>query len=304
MEFPIERPPSPVDRSSPSGLGIKHSDDDRTTAYAFAAKLYRELGKLCRAIVLFGSVAERDPRDLHDPHRDHNHGPVTPAGDIDILVVLDDVGVVLTDELITGYRVIGEQCARDVGGRIHITTVTFTTFWEYARVADPVMVNVLRTGLPLIDTGFFEPMQILLRQGRIRPTEESVWVYYLRAPQSLASSQGRLQQAVLDLYWACIDAAHAAVMAAGEVPTSPRHAADLLRSLYVERGLLEEQYAQTLEHFYQLGKDVMHRRVGAISAEYYDQLYAQAKAFVDRIRAFLPARHGSINHSDDKPGLI
>ena len=87
-------------------------------------------------------------------------------------------------------------------------------------------------------------------------------------------------------------------MAAGEVPTSPRHAADLLRTLYVERNLLEEQYAQTLEQFYQLGKDVMHRRVGAISAEYYDELYAKAKAFVDRIRVFLPTRHGD-QHSND-----
>jgi uncharacterized protein (UPF0332 family) len=269
-----------------------HTEDDRSTAYTFAAKLAKEIGRLARAIVLFGSVAEHDPRDLVRQAGQTMHANAHAPGDIDILVILDDVGIQLTDELMTGYRVIGERCARETSDRLHVTTVTFTTFWEYARAADPVMVNILRTGLPILDTGFFEPMQVLLRQGRIRPTDESVWVYYLRAPQSLTASHARLQQAVMDLYWACIDAAHAAVMAAGEVPTSPKHAADLLRTLYVEKGLLEEQYAHTVEKFYQLGKDVLHRRVGSISAEYYDALFIEAKAFVDRVRVFLPQRHG------------
>lgn len=267
MEFPIEH----------KRFASKHSEDDKAIAYKFAARIYKELDKLCRAIVLFGSVAENES----EKHRDR-------AGDIDILLVLDDVTVKLSDDIITGYRLITEQCIREVSPRIHVTSLKFTTFWEYLRVADPVVLNILRSGEALIDTGFFDPMQKLLHEGRIRPSTEAIWVYFLRAPQTLQNSQGHIMQASLDLYWAVIDAAHAAIMAAGETPPSPKHAAEMLRKIYVEKGLLEENYANSMDKFYMLSKDIMHRRVSVMSATYYDELYGEAKAFVDRMREFLP----------------
>jgi predicted nucleotidyltransferase/uncharacterized protein (UPF0332 family) len=278
MKFPIEKP----EQSSPfpGGVPTRHTQHDKDIALSFAAKIKQELGTLCRAVILFGSVAEGETRPVA-----HS---IDPSGDIDVMVVLDDVTVKLTDEIVTGYRIITENTVREVSPRIHVTTVNFTTFWEYVRSADPVIVNVLRSGHPIIDTGFVEPLQMLLRQGRIRPTEEAVWSYYLRAPQALQSSQMHLVQAVLDLYWACIDAAHAALMAANIIPRSPKDVAAQLRETYVFKGLLEESYAATMDELYALSKDITHRRVSSISADHYDQLYAQARSFVDRMRAFLP----------------
>ena len=266
MEFPIE----------PKRYASKHSKDDKAIAYKFAAAIYKELDKLCRAIVLFGSVTE----EAEESH--------SRAGDIDILLVLDDVTIQLSDEIITGYRLITEKCIRDVSPRIHVTSLKFTTFWEYLRVADPVVLNILRTGEALIDTGFVEPMQKLLHEGRIRPSTEAVWAYFLRAPQTLQNSQGHIMQASLDLYWAVIDAAHAALMAAGETPPGPKEAAGMLKRTYVDKGLLEQEYVETMDKFYQLSKDIAHRRISVMSAAYYDELYGEAKAFVDRMREFLP----------------
>lgn len=199
MEFPIK----------PNSYKSRHTDEERAVAYRFAASVAKELDKLCRAIVLFGSAAA--------PH-DHTH-PTNRPGDIDILIIVDDVSVQLTNEVITAYRLIVEKAVQDTSKRIHVTTVNFTAFWEYMRVADPVMVNVLRSGEALLDTGFFEPMQHLLREGRIRPTNEAIWAYYLRAPVTLQNSQWHVMQAAMDLYWACIDAAHAALMAGGHDST-------------------------------------------------------------------------------------
>jgi uncharacterized protein (UPF0332 family) len=276
MEFPVRQQKVPS----------RHSEEDKALAYRFSARAYKELDKLCKAIVLFGSVTQIQQQPVL--------ARTATPGDIDILIIIDDVSVQLSDEMLTAYRLITEQCIKDVSTRIHVTTVKFTTFWEYMRVADPVMLNVLRTGVALIDTGFFEPMQHLLREGRIRPSTEAIWAYYLRAPQTLQNSQGHIMQATLDLYWAVIDAAHAAIMAAGQTPPSPRSAAELLRKTYVEKGLLEEQYAQTMEQFYALSKDIMNRRVSHMSADYYDQLYSQAKAFVDRMKAFLPTEEPTL----------
>ena len=284
MDVPIRRPD--VTNPVPGVQPMRHTQPDRDIAMRFAAKLKQELGTICRAVILFGSVAEHETRPVP-----HSHDP---SGDIDIMVIIDDVSVQLSDDLVTGYRIITENTVRETSPRIHVTTITFTTFWEYVRAADPVIVNVLRSGHPIIDTGFFEPLQVLLRQGRIRPSEEAVWSYYLRAPQAIQSSQMHLIQAVLDLYWACIDSAHAALMAADIVPRSPKDVAGQLRITYVQKGLLEEGYAATMEQLYTLSKDITHRRVSFISAEHYDELFSQTKAFVDRMRAFLPGTNAPL----------
>jgi uncharacterized protein (UPF0332 family)/predicted nucleotidyltransferase len=279
MEFPLTKP-SHESTIVPGHVPHRPTDTDREIAYAFAARIKREMGTIIRAIILFGSVAEHETRPV----------PLTldPSGDIDLMIVLDDVSVQLTDELVTAYRLLAEKTLADISPRLHLTTVSFTTFWEYVRAADPVIVNVLRSGHPIIDTGFVEPLKVLLHQGRIRPTEEAVWNYYLRAPQALQSSQMHLIQAVYDLYWACIDAAHAALMAADVIPRAPKEVAHQLRETYVQKGVLEEHFAATMEGLYTLSKDITHRRVSTISAEHYDELYVQAKAFVDRMRSFLP----------------
>jgi len=109
-----------------------------------------------------------------------------------------------------------------------------TSFWEYIRNGDPIAINILRDGVALIDTGFFEPLQVLLRRGRIRPTQESIWLYFIRAPNTLHNSKWHILQATLDIYWACVDACHAALMKIGETPPTPEHVADLLEDKLVK----------------------------------------------------------------------
>ena len=269
MDFPIKKQEIPS----------KHSDEDRAVAMRFSAAIAKELDKLCRAIVLFGSVTKHEKLQKAQPDL---------TGDIDVCIVLDDVTIQLTDEIMMTYRIMVENVIRKTSTRIHVTTLTLSTYWEYMRVADPVLLNILRSGHILLDSGIIEPMQILLRQGRIKPSKEAVWAYYLRAPQTLQNSQWHIMQAALDLYWAVIDAAHAALMAADVTPPSPKEAAELLRHTYVNKGLLEEHYVKTMEQFYTLSKDIMHRRIATMSAEYYDELYGRAKEFVDRMKSFLP----------------
>ncbi|MFO8241301.1 MAG: hypothetical protein R6T90_09945, partial [Dissulfuribacterales bacterium] len=63
--------------------------------------------------------------------------------------------------MVEAYRVIVEKIISKTSERLHITTLKFTNFWEYIRGGDPVGLNMLRGGIPLIDSGFFEPMQQL-----------------------------------------------------------------------------------------------------------------------------------------------
>jgi uncharacterized protein (UPF0332 family)/predicted nucleotidyltransferase len=249
----------------------RYEKKDIETAYKFSAAIYREMGSYLRAIILFGSTARRDKT----------------SGDIDLLLILDDLSFELSQEFIQTYRIIVEKLVEKISKKIHITTLKYTAFWEYVRNGDPVAVNILRDGYPIIDTGFFEPLQALLYQGRIRPSAESIWTYYSRAPNTLNNSKWHISQGCLDLYWAVIDSAHAALMSIGEVPPTPSHVADMIEEKMVKTRLIEKKYSLTANKFYQLSRKILHREIKEVSGEEFDKLFLEAKDFVDRMRKFI-----------------
>ncbi|MGV8171550.1 MAG: nucleotidyltransferase domain-containing protein [Candidatus Woesearchaeota archaeon] len=269
MDFPIE---SNADRKI-SHLQ-KYQKEDIDIVYTFSKEVKKELGALLKGIILFGSTAR------HIGTNKNSH-------DIDIMLVVDDVSIKMTPELIQTYRILLEKIIIKVSKKIHITSLKFTNFWEYIRAGDPIAVNILRDGVAIYDTGFFEPLQLLLYQGRIRPSAESIQNYLMMAPKTLQNSRGHILQAVLDLYWAVIDAAHAAIMYVGEVPPSPAHAADMMEEKLVKPGLIEKKYLHTMRMFYNLGKSIMHGQVSDINGDQYDGYYREAYDFVMAMKKFI-----------------
>lgn len=267
MKFDIKK------RSNPNKA--KYSKDEYDLAAGFAKIAYKEFGSFIKAVVLFGSSARKDGE---------------AKADVDVLMIIDDVNVMISPELTDTYRIITEKIVADVSTKLHITTLRFTSFWEYIRVGDPIGINILRDGVSLIDTGFFDPMQILLYQGRIRPSLESIWVYYSRAPQTLHNSKWHIMQATLDLYWAVIDSSHAALMSIGEIPPSPGHVADLLEEKMVKKGFLNRKYVALMSNFYELAKKIMHREINEVTGRQYERYLKDAQEYVDVMRKFIEKR--------------
>lgn len=250
----------------------KYRKEILDTAYHFSAKVYKEIGgDYIKAIVLFGSSARKK----------------NITGDVDILLVLDDTKQVLDQNFMEAYKIIVGNLVQKISLRLHITTLKFTTLWEYMRSADPIAVNILRDGVALIDSGFFEPMQVLLYQGRIRPTHESIWAYFTKAPRTLFNSKFHVVQATLDLYWAVIDAAHAALMMIGTIPPSPEHVADMLNEKLIKPKHLPKRCESIMNNFYRLQKMISRKELGEIKGQEYDKYFAEASYFVDEIKAFL-----------------
>jgi uncharacterized protein (UPF0332 family) len=250
----------------------KYERFDVDLAYKFANEIYKELGSLVRGVILFGSSARKT---------------TTARSDIDILVIIDDTTISLGPEVVEGYRVIVNRTIVKVSTRLHITTLRFTSFWDYIRNGDPIGINMLRDGVAMIDSGFFEPLQLLLKKGKIRPTSESIWAYYVRAPNTLSNSKWHIIQATLDLYWAVIDSAHAALMKHGEIPPTPEHVADMLEHKLVRKNLLDHKYVMIMRRFYKLMKMIVHREVKEISGDEYDKYYIAAESFVNKMRDFI-----------------
>ena len=276
MEFKIEKRDNPNTRN--------FSKDDYELAKRFALELKKEIGELLKAVILFGSAARNPNQEIYER-------------DIDALIIVNDLTLVLNKETIIAYRVIVENVASKVSKRLHITTLRLTIFWEYVRNGDPVVVNMLRDGVPILDEGFFAPVQVLLEQGRIRPSQESIWAYFSKAPATVNNSKWHVMQAVLDLYWAVIDSSHAALMSLGVLPPTPEHVADLIDEKMVKAGLLEKKYAQTMRTFYSLSKQIMHREVRDISGAQYDRYLKEAQGYVATMQKFIEKREYTGQHT-------
>ncbi len=260
----------------------RYPTNDYQMADKFSQLLKKELGDFVKSIVLFGSAARAAEHKTKEKGL-HEH-------DIDVLTIVNDLTMVMSPEVVEAYRVITESTAAKVSKRLHITTMKLTSFWEYMRNGDPVAINMLRDGVPLHDVGIFEPMQLLLFQGRIRPTKESIWNYYARAPATLANAQWHVLQAALDLYWAVIDAAHAALMKMGEVPPSPNHVADLIHAKLVKPGHVAQRYADVMKFFYELSKKITHREVRDITGKQFDEYRELAQDFVNAMKKVIEGK--------------
>lgn len=255
-----------------------YDENDLKLTRELADALKKELNDLLKGVVLFGSAAR---------------GSNNKDSDIDVLLIINDLSIVFSQEVITSLRVIIENVASNIAAKFHITTMKLSELWDYVKQGDPIVVNILREGKSVFDEGFFLPLQTLLDQGKIRPTKEAVWAYYMRAPKTIKNAQWHLLQAIVDMYWAVIDASHAALMHIDVVPGAPHEVADLLEKHYAKKGLLDSRYVKTLRMFYDLAKDVGHHKLTKVSGAKIDTYLLQADDFVKRMKFLL-------NHNKEK----
>ncbi|RMF06996.1 hypothetical protein D6764_00900 [Candidatus Woesearchaeota archaeon] len=257
-------------------------------AYEYGKKAYKEFGQLIKGMVLFGSATRELDR------LDAQSTPGMGTGDIDILVILDDLTIQLTPDVLEAYKIISEKLVASTDKRLHITTLKFTTFWELIRNGDPVGINILREGHAIIDTGFFDPLQALLAQGRILPTSEAVHAYFAKAPRALHSARMHLLQGAVDMYWAVIDATQSAIMRVGEMPPNPKNAAEVVREKLIKPGFLPKKFSRTVDKFYKLAKGIIHREIKDVKGDDYHEYLREAQEYVDAVRKFLddyPRKH-------------
>lgn len=270
MEFRIEKRKRNVD--------IHYPKDEFDIARDFATRVYKEFGTFIKSLVLFGSITKKEK--------------LAKEADIDVLIIIDDVSVNLTRDMVETYRIIIEKILVNMkdGERLHIQSMRLSSFWEYVRAGDPVAINVLRYGMALIDTGVFDPLQALLDNGRIRPTRESIYNYFTMAPTSVSRSREHILSAMVDLYWASVDAAHAALMCLGEIPPSPDHIADMLDQRMVKKGLLKSRYSKIMRDNYDVFKQIIHRQVKSVEGREYDVYREKTVEFVNEMRKFIEKR--------------
>jgi len=218
---------------------------DREIALDFAEKVYKRIGSAIKSIVLFGSAAK---------------GSAMPQSDIDIVIIIDDSTIQWDDELIAWYREeLGKIIAQNKYLKeLHVNTVRLTTWWNEMMRGEPVVINIIRWGDPLIDFGgFFAPLKALLIQGHIKSTPEMIFITLGRAPAHMVKCKVSMVNALESIYWAFVDSSHAALIAAKASPPSPEHIPAMMRQYLVEKKLLKGGYVDWYRELYMFFHKVM-----------------------------------------------
>ena len=224
-------------------LQIKRETD---IAMDFATKVYQKFNKIVKSIVLFGSTTKQT---------------ASSSSDIDIIIIIDDVSINWDQELIAWYRQeLGKILkANPYQKEIHINTIKLSTWWEDLMRGDPVVINVIRNGEAMIDlAGFFEPFKFLLIKGKIKSTPESIYSCLQRAPIHIARSKASELNAIEGLFWAMVDSAHAALIAAGVSPASPEHVPIDLKENFADKGKIKMKYVVWYRDLLVLHKKIVH----------------------------------------------
>ena len=241
---------------------------DYDIAYDFATKTYQKFREVVKSIVLFGSTAKETQKT---------------KSDIDIIIIVDDATIQWTQELVAWYR---QELSKLTSSlrypkKLHINTVTLSTFWKELLVGEPVVINVIRYGIPLIDFGgFFESLKVLLARGQIKPSNEAIYNALRRAPFHMSRSKMHILGAIDALYWAMVDSAHAALMAAKQVPPSPEHVPSLLTNIFVKKGMLKDKFVDWYREMYGTAHLISHGEMETISAKNLELYRERADRFI------------------------
>lgn len=258
----------------------KYPQTDYEIALRYSSKAYKEFNKLIKGIMLFGSSARQNNISENNNKKNKPH-------DIDVLMLVDDITIKLSEEVINAYRIISGNIVKDVSERLHITTLPFSNFWDMVRKGDPIIINILRDGVPLLDYGFLEPIQYLLSQGQIRPTTESMWNYFTRAPASIENAKWHIMQGMVDLYWAAIDSSHAALIKRNIVPPNPTHVPALLRKEFLKTKELTPKDISLVEDLYKISKQITKRELQEVKAIDFHKYLEMTKEYVQKVEEIL-----------------
>ncbi len=271
------------DKSKSKNKNIKEDKEFYETlkrlevAQKFSKKLYLEFKDFIKAIVFFGSSSRED--------FDEN-------SDIDILVIVDDVSLNLNKEAVEVYRLTVNRLILDTDKRLHVTTLKLSTFWDLLKVGDPVVLNILREGVSIIDSGFFDPFKMLLEKGKIRPSPEAISNYALKSYKSLYNSKFFINRAIIDLYWAVIDASHSFLMFEGFIPNNPEEVSEQIKEVlskkeYKNKLKINIRELDFIKDLFSLYKKVMRNNNFFVSGKVFDEYYKKSDRYCKKIYSYL-----------------
>jgi predicted nucleotidyltransferase len=236
----------------------------------FANEVRKKYGDLIKSVMIFGSAAR---------------GKLKPGSDIDVWVVLDDTSTKSSEEFerITAHLYLIARELKD----IHIQTTPLTQFWQWIRIGSPELINFLRYGLPIYDTGFIKPVQRMLQSGLIPPSKETIRLKAAAATARLKKIGLDLKSMIFDLRYSVLDICQAVAMHFYKEQPDAAAMPGIFKKLMEEKGL-EAEWIEKFERLDRLWKDIEHERIKDVGIDHLKEAHELASSLIERFKKFLP----------------
>ncbi len=194
------------------------------------------------------------------------------------IVLLDDLNNTLTNNTVNDLKIkISETCYK-TGIEIGFHLMLASDIWKHYKEKSEQVQEILRNSYVVQDKGFITPLQDLFVKGKLRPTKESVLMHMYQAEKNLKNANTHVNSAVVDVYWAVVDTAHAAVMASGQIPPSPEQLGDQLKILAKEKKI-NSRCPAIMSEIFGVAKDIIRKRKWEITGKEFDKYLEKAEFF-------------------------
>lgn len=239
----------------------------------YAKTIVSKFGRYIKAVVVWGSkTTKKGDKE---------------TSDIDTAIIVDDTDVQrmtpkqLKDKL---FKKLIEM-AYPIEKSIHPQPYLLTEFWTYVMKGNPVLHNLIRDGVVVYDTGFFLPLQMLMKRGIMKPSKEAVDKLMMNALDLLKITQETItQKLVYNVYLSAVSSAQAVLMEMGYRTTSPKETPKFVEKfLYKEHKVVNKKDVETIKELVKTWKDVEHKELKEVSGKELDALLEKSKKFTEKM---------------------
>lgn len=222
-------------------------------------------------------------------------GTASKTSDVDVFVVIDDTDVkkmprLELKEKLRGiiYQYIAEASAiAGVTNILNVQVYLMTDFWESVKDAHPVIFTFIRDGIPLYDRGTFLPWKLLLKMGKIKPSQEAIDLFMSSGDKLEETIKRRLLDIVIyDIFWGVSTPSQALLMLYGLPPGNVYETVKQIREIFVEKEkILEKKYADILEKIsIKYYKGYEHGKIKEVSGTEIDGLLKDTMDYMKRLK--------------------
>jgi len=236
----------------------------------FMNEIRRKFGEIIKSVLIFGSVAR---------------GDVKPTSDADVWVIIDDTPLKtsLDFEKIKEEIFIIAESMKD----LHVQITYLTEFWQWVRMGSPELINFLRYGLVLYDTGFVKPIQRMLQLGLLPPSEEVIKLKEKSSEVRFEKIKSDLKSIIFDLRYCASDMIQATVMYYYKTQPDPKEIPKYLEKM-VEEEKIEREFLEKWKEIDKLWKDIDHQMVKEVNGEYLQRALTLTQEIIERFKRLLP----------------
>ena len=213
----------------------------------FSKDLIEKVDGLVKSIVLFGSYVENKENE---------------KSDIDLLIIIDDVYAKDLNITVPFYfDNLNKILADEKYKKIHVTTLTLSKFWEMILNGDPLVLDILRKGEPIIDpAGIFGSLKKMLENGLIKTSPEYLEIMKKRAEEGINYANLMLIKAFESLYNSVVTISQYYLIKNNINIYSPEEILNKFEELKKKRKISSEVY-NYYKKVYEYMKKIEHREV-------------------------------------------